>query len=286
MLATGPSGVARLPVFQTVRAAYGFVFSHPGDLLRIALWPALIAVAAWTFIDWMESQGHSGSIGVVANILYAWFGFFWHRRVLIGPDAARLSTLSRLQGESGFGQSKWFNRFLMRAILFGLLIFLLVGLPAGVAMFALLGDSGLDETTALLAILAIVFGLYYLLSPFFLRFALMFPAIAVGGAAGWNEAWQLSAGNSWRLANIFALSFLLYLPLFVLLFAVASFLPVLGVVSWIVGNCLAALVSFPITAIQVTCLSLAYKELAPVQYRGALAEHHGEAAEAAGALPG
>lgn len=278
--------MTRLPVFQTVRAAYGFVLSHPGDLLRIALWPALIAVAAWTFIDWWASEGHSSSIGVVTNIVYAWFAFFWHRRVLIGAEAARLSTLSRLQGESGFGQSKWFNRFLMRAILYGLLIFLLVGLPAGIAMFALLGESGLDENTALLAILAIVFGLYYLLSPFFLRFALMFPAIAVGGEAGWNQAWQLSAGNSWRLANVFALSFLLYVPLFLLLFAVASHLPALGVVSWVISNCLAALVSFPITALQVTCLSLAYKELAPDQYRTALADYHGEAAEAAGAVPG
>ena len=273
----------RLPVFATVRAAYGFVFSHPGDLLKVALLPGLFAVAAWTVIDWMESQGRSGSIGIVINILYAWFGFFWHRRVLVGAEAASLSKLSRVPGDSG--QGKWFNRFLMRAILYGLLIIVLVGLPAGIAMFALLEDSGLDETTALVSILAIAFGFYYFLSPFFLRFALMFPAIAISGESGWNEAWRLSAGNSWRLANVFALSFLLYVPAFLLLFGAAYLLPALGLVSWVIGNLLAALVGFPITAIQFTCLSLAYKALAPAQYQAALAEHHAEAAEAAGAVP-
>ena len=272
--------MTKLPVVSTVHAAYGFVFAQAADLVKVALFPALVGVAIWTGLDWLQSQGHSGSLGVISNLVYAWFGFFWHRRVLLGAEAARMSSLGRNTGDPE--QSKWFNRFILRSLLYGLLIFVLVGVPAAVVTIGFLENPVGDQWAVILYILGIGLCIWYPLSAVFLRFALMFPAIAVGGDAGWGEAWRTTAGNAWRLANIGALTLIAYLPVLGLAFAVLFFLPDLGPVDWVLVNLLSALVAFPITAVQVTWLSLAFKALAPERYEAALAQQGSGGADALG----
>ena len=264
--------MARLPVVSTVLTAYRFVFSRPLELAKYALVPALIAVMGWTYADWRESRGVTGDGELYAGFAFAWFGYFWSRRFLLGADAVDLSNVR--DGRADDGQTDHYVRFLFQMVLYVLLFFALVGIPTSeliVGLFEDPGDNPVQESVfTLITILLFAVGLYYPISALLLRFALTLPATAVTDAATCREASKASKGNSWRLANAVALSFLLYLPGFAVLFGASFLLRDLGPAGWVADNLVSALLAFPIIAIQMTCLGIAFQTLAPERYEAAL----------------
>jgi hypothetical protein len=86
----------------------------------------------------------------------------------------------------------------------------------------------------------------------FARFVLVFPATAMGDPMSFRDAWEISAGNGWRLVILFALIPLLYMLVAMGLIALlpiqlfAVVLSIIGIFFMLVG---------------VVAVSLAYKTL-------------------------
>ena len=248
-----------LAVFANLRESYGFVAANTSDLARIASFPALIAVLLWTGLDWWESQGRAIPLGILVEIIYAWFAFFWHRRLLMGEEAASMGSLNK--AGHGDDQSKWFSRYIIRAILYAGLVFLVMAGPIVIVAFQVAGFAPSDQDFARTLAIIIVVIAFYPLSAFFLRFVLMFPAIATGHMLGWGGAWRLSRGNAWRLATVFALAFLPFVPVFGLAVIALDALPDRGPTAWLLSNAVLATIMFALVAVETTCMTLAYRDL-------------------------
>ncbi|SLN27863.1 hypothetical protein [Oceanibacterium hippocampi] len=208
-----------LPVIATVVDSYGHFFRHVGTFVRIGwLWLLVMATLSW-IVPELTGPEPSGSeipqmpgVGTFLFILplYILMGFLWsaiavawHRHILLGEQPA---------GPIGAPLNGTVVRFFVASVLYFIgfyVVLFLAMLPAGAIAMMTQGGSPAGGALAMLivSVLAVTACLLYL------RFSLIFPAIAIGRRDfGLRDAWQHARGNSWR---IFFMWFLGLLPLIV-----------------------------------------------------------------------
>lgn len=219
------TGVRKLPVWRTVKAAYLVIFHNPKLAIKLAavplafsILPLLIQTYLWSGMTAEEvALSMQSDFNIVALIqVVSVLGFLamipmitaWHRLVILGhahPDA-RISY--------GIKKTEW--SYLGKLILFGLLcaLFMVPAIVVPVIIGAALPSAG-GFHIAVIAIMIIAMLFIY---AFIFRASLVFPAAAIGESLSFRESWRLSKGNTWRI--IFT-TILAALPTSVIMFVVS-----------------------------------------------------------------
>jgi len=186
-----------------------------------------------TLVNWLTSLA-----------LYTLFAVAWHRRNLIGPEAATIGAAMR------WGPRHW--RFFRRLLL------LVVNLMALMFFLSILLMSIIPIAPVLSALLIAV-GLIYA------RVVLVLPATATDTPMTLVESAKLTNGNSWRMFLA-----VVVLPLAVMLFGGIAVLIVAAPLAGIIGSSVTAQflvsliaqsVNYIGFAVGITALSLAYRQL-------------------------
>jgi hypothetical protein len=210
----------KIPVLETIRAAYGFVFEHLGAIIGLIWVPQVISTVLSFFVqdryytalnDAVAAQNVASAGPAMLAILFSGLAAMLLYTMMIVP-VMQLALGTRQGGalvHVAFGAAEW---RLFRAVLgFALLlvvpvslIFALLGLvqqPVGGPQMAVGGMLGILLLEGAAIFLA-------------LRFGFLLPAAAVveeGNVLA--RSWLLSAGNFWR---IFAILICVLGPLLVL----------------------------------------------------------------------
>lgn len=228
----------KIDVGVAVSRAYSTVWQNPGLAVELAWLPFAILVAAEIVAMLL---GIAGKFGMVLGLLvrglaFAVFGTIfivrWYRFVLLGETA---------NGElfpPGWGP------FLIAAIKIGVVF--IVGLIV-LAAIAALPPHFLTMPIAMIGGIALAFALA--------RLWLVFPAAAIERPIELRAAWDLAAGNYWRLVGCLVLC---YLPFVVLKALLGGSATVFGLVFQIIGFA----VVFAGSAVIATLLSTVYRQLA------------------------
>ncbi len=231
----------QIDVTGVVGRAYRGVIDNRAVLAELAWLPWLIIVgtSALAYII-----GGGGAVGRVLAALVDGIGFLlfattflvrWHRFVLLGErDAASLFP-------AGWGD------FLIAAVKLGVgfvVAFVVIGLLAA------LPPHILTLPIAVAASFAVAFVA--------VRIALVFPAAALARPLSFRAAWDLAAGNYWRL---FGALLLCYVPFAIVASFIATRSAGAGFVLWLVFEALRLAVTFIGLAVAAAALSEAYSGL-------------------------
>lgn len=197
----------KVPVWRTMKAAYGDTFGKPGALLRAAVIPLALSSLVEVFLPEQQSTATSFLRAFLDTLAVAIFELVWLRYLLLGREAS-----PRLVPP--------LDRRVRRFIGYSVLLTLLV-LPA-LFMQAVLAQPSLEAPHLIgaMAIILYVIGLYLCL-----RFGLVFPWIALDAPERLGASWRATRGNGLRILIAVVL---VGLPLLLPLFAFGA---VLGVVT-------------------------------------------------------
>ena len=243
----------KLPIFQTIRLAYSFLFRNFGHFARLVAVPAIAWLFVTTLFDWLDSQGKELPVLIdwIPDILLAWFALFWHRFYLLGPEATKQLITGRFVDSRGFrGHPTW--RFVSTSVLYTLLTAVMVGLTVGAFIFGFKYATGTTELPVYFYPLLIVPSFF--LCALFFRVLPIFPAIAVDARDfGIKSAWRSTRGNGIRFA---AIIWLASVPVVVIFFIVVIALPDPGTLAGVAAlgyNAVPAAGFFALVAILATC---------------------------------
>ncbi len=271
----------RVPVFKTVTGAYAFVWQARKDFVSLAL-PLVVAVAivgalyGWLWppvfattpeeIEAAMANRWDGAmlVGLLFAAIYVavfiMFAVAWHRRYLV-PD--ELTTV-RAALRWGWRQT----RFLLLTIAVGLIAALAFAVSLLVISLVgafLLRDAG-QTAIGGLAFAALVIAVGLVVLSIYGRLSMWFPSTAVDHRMSLRECWAFSRGNGWRLALIIVLV-AIPMVLLALLVNVPMMLAVIGaglfysLTVQLVVSLIQLGISFIMTAVGVSALSIAYREL-------------------------
>lgn len=232
----------RLPLGKVLLAALIVPWIQRRAFLRFMLYPALLFLAVRVALILLQSEGIGGALVWLAGPVYgAAFTVFAVRchRLIILPSSASDSA-------SVVGWSARETRF--AAALTVSLVGAVMAMVGVVSALVRLLPAADDETFRWFVLAARGVAAYL-----FARLCLVLPALAVDRRVGFRWAWSASQGNGWRLAIIVALWPWLLDRAVVLLYRTDATYP-----EWVALTILAVLMA----AIQVSALSLAYRELA------------------------
>lgn len=263
----GPSGGAQpLPIVEILGESWRLVLGQPGAWLRALLLPLAIELAVtYGFVSlygpslarWAMTTPEQVDPLIMLRFLgmqlclliaYVLFAVSWHRYALLGQSEDP-RVVPAVQGRH--------VRFLMTTIGLSLLISLIVAVP-----LFLLTALRIQSAIVLVGIVVVFVAL-------FVRWQMIFPAIAIDRRMTFGQAWQTTRGNGIRL---FWLFFLAVLPPAVLsalignLFAEAQARFMLsGELSAgaAVGYLVSGLLGYLLIALLVGAISGAYRRLAP-----------------------
>lgn len=294
----------KLPVFATVKQAYGFFWVHRSDFWKLAL-PAIIIVslsgAIFTWGTWM-AYGRAGSFAeylenaadpeivdfqsffvlwllafIVFAAVFCMYAVSWHRLYLVpGEDASA-------RGTYRWGGRQW--RFLLGYIKVFLIVIpifivlaVILGGIGGVVGAAAAGGGGATLFVSVLVAQALS---WLIVGWFYARFSMLFPAMAADAGLKVREAWRLSKGNGWRLLWIIVF---VALPIAIVTwpvnFGISVVLMDSGVISSLTANLLTALIgqffAFIGIAVGVSALSISYKLLVEAAAAQAVAGDTGD----------
>lgn len=208
----------KIPVWRSVRYAYGFTFANLGTIIGLAWVPLVIFsvtgfFATTHYIDVMQgalSEQNPGQIGaaVLPMVGLAFVGMLCI--AIVAVPVTRQALGLRTGGASihfALGAAEW--RVFGALISFALVMFaILMGLMLAVGLASmLLGlvTTGSDGGIVLLASRLIVLGVVcaFLFIAVRLSFLLV-PVTVVEGKIDLSRSWALSRGNFWRIAGIYA----------------------------------------------------------------------------------
>ena len=302
----------KLPIFEIVKQAYGFVWAHRAEFWKLAI-PAIVIVSisgavfswgSWTvfgkaqsFGEYLENAANPQiadfqsffwlwlAAMTVFAIVFCMYSVAWHRLYLVPEEQASAGAAYR------WGRRQW--RFLFNWVK----VFLVMIPPL---IFAVLhrrycrpcgrirrrrGEGWrrirhrFDCCGRLIAqiLVWLVVGWVYA------KFSMLFPSTAADAHMKLGEGWRLSVGNGWRLLWIIVF---VALPVGIVTwpvnFAVSVLLFETGAISSLTANLLTALIGqffgFIGTAVGVSALSISYKRLMDAQ--------PAQAAQPAGATEG
>lgn len=279
-----------VPIFRTVGQALSMMFGNLGSLLRAAAFPALlsllIGLAQWYFLP-PEMRGllleegasldgaevelqafhWSQGLGVLSVVPYVFFAVAWHRVLLMGPEAGRPALLP------AWKTRHWvFLGYLVVTAIIFLAVMSVPGILMGMGSIGitkilgqeqLAGQGAAGLVVGLGVLLMVVVGL-----SLWLRLTLVLPARAVDERFGLKHAWRIGRGQGWRLLVI---NFLMtIISLFVAMIAaiplvLALYVPAALIwgftteASFFVGSLSQVFLGYPITALFVGVLSIAFR---------------------------
>jgi hypothetical protein len=252
MSTTAPSVPQPLPLWPAVRASYGIVIQNFGQLIRMSWLWLLILLPVTAALRWLsleiepwEAEPAGSLLDALANLIQlpalASIAVAWHRLVL---------RHERVQD----GLYLRLDRTVLRYTVYLFILFVLTDGPITIVTSLLAGDSA-DPIT-----IGIAFGIILLalaIAIFVLpRLSLVLPAIALGENLALAAAWQLTRGNTWRLAMA---TLLCSLPLALAFAVLFWFLTDETNISSVLQAAPNALVYVLIVTVGVTLLSLAYR---------------------------
>ncbi|MAB12671.1 hypothetical protein [Parvibaculum sp.] len=289
----------KLPVFAAFREVYAGVTRHYIQLLGAA-WPAVALMVAMSFAvygyqewsgyndaaraflknpnpeDFKNLQRMTGAIparilswgsSIVTFVAGAVAAVRWHRFVLLGEKGfSGQPSLRRVRREDGAYVWAMIKLGLVVALwtIFGVILFAFYGSQTGLSEH--LKNSGLLSTLFSLAVLAGLCGGVALI----LRGALVLPHAALGEGSRLGDVFGRSSGNGLRLLGLVVLLYLPFMLLIVValiasggsLFRLATGLTVDGLgVTWILTSLVGTAIYFYAVMLQVTMLSVSYREI-------------------------
>ncbi len=216
------SNAGRIMVWATVAESYRFILSHPRDLLRVG-WLPLLALFGLNLLFGTFDPVPAGfdpaalgpSLGTMAlnllaqSIIAAVILVAWHRVVLLGSDQQPGSLGVRF----GARELRYLLAWLLLSVVFLMLLIVAFALVVAVGfavlvalktVMLLLGAGqmvALGQSDQFLALqYAGILPAVLLATYFASRLSLILPAMATDRRRTLARAWNLSAGNGWRLA--------------------------------------------------------------------------------------
>lgn len=191
------AAVARLPVWATVREAYGIVLKAPELLLRAIAIPLLLSILLLGVTTAMPPLPLVSFIFAIAGLApYAIFGVAWCRLTLLGPEAGRPLLFP------SWAPCHW--RYLGFLVAQAVIISGLLVPPIIMGTIQATNPANPSSVLLLFALseLAVVVGVVYLAA----RLSFVFPAAAAGEKYTWRHAWAHTRGQGMRLLGTIALS--------------------------------------------------------------------------------
>lgn len=212
---------AKLPVWQTTRECLAFVRAHPGDLVRIGWLPlALLFALSLGFgtyepvaVDRSNPLANlqvSKSViammlqGAIATVMLV----AWHRLVMKDYVAAESETADSSRA-SVRRVSVYFIQLLLLSIVF-VVVFAAAVLGGAAILLGIhyfifdnAAPAGVSDDTmnVILGYVAVLFALppaFYVV----FRLVLALPATALDRRGQFEQAWEISAGNGWRMVAV------------------------------------------------------------------------------------
>ncbi len=226
----------KLPIWETLGQSFSFVRHHMPLFLRALAVPVfLLIVISLLFLG--ELTGSMPPVlwirDLVTVVIFSWM----------------MNVCCRIVITETAGDNGWTTRENWTFVWLLCLSFVITVMSAFPALILYIVLVNVDPIVAtILAVIAFLLLHLYL----FARFVLVFPATAMGDPMSFREAWEISAGNGWRLVILFALIPLLYMLVAMGLIALlpiqlfAVVLSIIGIFFMLVG---------------VVAVSLAYKTL-------------------------
>jgi hypothetical protein len=236
--APGGSGPAhpRLPVFDTVTAAYRSVFAYPAAWLRIAVVPVALSIVLMVLMVLLIGDSVSRLAtarggpdldgGTIILLIVFYLGLIACSIAFISAWMRHLIT--RRPDEPApigfrFKSEEWgFVGYGLLLTLLGMVVGLVVGFVGGLLVTAL----GLDRSMAGMVLFTVL--LYGIIIYLVLRLSLVFPAVSVGETGCLSQAWSLSRGNVLRLL---AAMLLITIPYYVGVMILFYLLPMEGMLQ-------------------------------------------------------
>lgn len=186
----------KIPVLATVSTAYRFVWAEGRDFINLALVPIVVLAILDTAVTaGLSASGEAGGGLAVPGIVFVilvnvaagvMFTVAWHRRFLIPQESATF-----------YGAYRWrlrHARFLFVSVAIGLLAIFAAALP--MLLGALFGPLIILFLLVSVILSGLVGG----------RLSMLLPSTAIDDLMNFNQAWELSYGNSWRILSVFILS--------------------------------------------------------------------------------
>ncbi len=277
----------KLPVISSVSEVLSGVIRHYFQLIMVA-WPAiLLLILAFGGITWiymgsgildlsigkhdpekvkaalarLESPGAITAfiVGALAAIVAsAVAAVRWHRFVLLGEGAdGQLSNIRMLRGEDG--------SYIWTSIRVGL-SYALVILAFGV-LFMVISMVGRTLTggasNGILSVIFVLAGIVLYLTALMVMFRLMIalPDAALGRGGRLFEMFEKTKGNSWRLFGAFLILLLIAGTATVIGSLVVGLFGALGIAGTLIGGILYIGIYLFSLMVQITMLSVAYREI-------------------------
>jgi hypothetical protein len=241
-VAASPSDGLKIDIGASVRAAYSVVIENARLAVDLAWLPFAILVAAELVALVLGGRG----LGEILALLiraggFAVFGTVfivrWHRFILLSE-----------RGSEGLFPAGW-STFFLTTVKVGLAVFVGALVLMLVAMIPPVFLTGL---IALIGYIALAFASA--------RVLLVFPAAAIERPIGLHAAWELLAGNYWRL---FACLLLCYLPFGIVHYILGEIGIGLPWVLWFVLRVIGLAMSFAGAAVVASLLSDVYRGFYP-----------------------
>jgi hypothetical protein len=261
----------QLPIIQSIRASYEFLWTNRHDFMRMCALPALIlgfadviAIALFPPVDGKITYQALAVMVAPALFLYVMFSVAWHRRFLRPSENSTIWEALRWDARKTVFFLRLVAIFVCVAVisLSPTIILTIVGgllsivsgaagasaaIPQGISIFA----TGIVMTIALVL---------------YARLSLWLPATAVDEKHTILSVWTLGRGNAWTLLGI-TLGAALPLMFFAILVtsSVQSMAHGLGIDSNLTGRFISALTAgftnYLTLAAEITALSIAYQKL-------------------------
>jgi hypothetical protein len=191
--------VVKLPVVQIVLETLALPFRHLQELIKYG-WIPFAGSLGLRLIDWLLRQYFPSGTwsGVLMTIghfaLFVPFSVTWTRVTIYGSEAKLPS------GPFVYGRTEWQYTAAIAVLIVTLTI--LVGMPLLVYQF---GHQQFSAGTEYLGAILLAVG-SVLVGAGYVRFAFVFPAIAISRYRGIGPAWRQTTGNLERLALLIVLS--------------------------------------------------------------------------------
>ncbi len=266
--------MTKLPVFQTVRDVWRFIWRQRRDLFFLAAPFVVILSIANTVtsgltiqsveIDTPAAPSLKFQLVILVQIILGLivttlFSVTWHRRYLAPEESVTVAaTLS-------WSSRHW--RFL-RAMLILFAIYMALAMLLTIVLAVLALPVGLTANTPaqfgpipLLFLLALPVLVYCLI-----RLSLLFPAAAVDERLSVKTCWQRTKGNGWRILSIYIVA---SIPLFLVITAVSLILgallpaPESSITFFFLSALVQQMLFYFSFAVGISVLSRVYRMLTP-----------------------
>ena len=198
--------VVKLPILQIVLESLILPYRHLPELVKYG-WIPFAGTLAARLIEWfigrfaVPSAAVSAVIPIARFFLFIPFSVVWTKIAIEGPNAK----LPERPFE--YRRTEW--AYALAAVAMLAVITLLIGLPLSLYRY---GQQTFQTPTTYFGALLLAVGAV-LAGVIFVRFAFVFPAVAIGRFNGIGPAWRQTAGNIESLAAVMALAFAPYLIL-------------------------------------------------------------------------